>query len=70
MSMMPGTPMPIPSSGVFKFLRHALDGVAHVGDDMVASQGNLGAESDFLDECALLVHGCDAQIRAAEVHSN
>jgi hypothetical protein len=52
------------------FPRQALDGVAHVADDVIASPGNLSVERDFLDQRALLVHGSDAQVRAAQIHSN
>jgi hypothetical protein len=47
-----------------------LDRVAHVVDDMIASERDLGTESDFFDQGALNVDGRDTQICSAQIYSN
>ena len=72
MSMMPGTPMPIPCSaaGVAIFGGKSADGIAHLVDDVVFAQRHPRAQRDFLHQVALLVDGCDAQVGPAEIDTD
>ncbi len=72
MSMMPGTPMPIPCSAALLAILGGKqpDGIAHLADDVVFAQRYPRAQRDFFHQVALLVDGRDAQIGSAEIDAD
>ena len=44
--------------------------IRHLVDHMIATESDLGAECNFLEQYSLFVHGCDAQVRATKIHTD
>jgi hypothetical protein len=47
-----------------------MDGVAHFVDDVVASEGNFGAQRNFLEQAAVAGNSGDAEVGTAQIDSN